>query len=121
MMGLTGIEIDFLYIMELANEMKAVTDDDCQSLVKQLYEEYEVVEPGRAEVERTARTALALERLVERRNIDALAIDFSGGMVPLIGAMPRVGMARLTDKGIGVATAGDPAVSVESLTSRVSS
>ena len=115
MMGQTGIEIDFLYIIELINQMKAVTDDDCEALVKELYEKYEVVEPPREEVELTARMALGLERLVDEKNIDALAIDFSGGMIPLTGAMPCVGMSRLSDKGIAVATEGDLAVSVAGL------
>ena len=115
MMGQTGIEIDYLYIIELVNEMKAVTDRDCQSLVKQLYEDYEIVEPPREELDLTARLALALERLVKTKNIDALAIDFSGRMIPLTGAMPCVGMARLTDQGIAVATEGDLAVSVAGL------
>ena len=115
MMGQTRIEIDFLYIIELVNEMKAVTDHDCQALVKQLYEDYEVVEPPRQEVDLTARLALALERLVKQKDVHALAIDFSGGMIPLIGAMPCVGMARLSDQGIAVATEGDLAVCVAGL------
>ena len=118
MMGQTGIDIDFLYIIELVNLMKAVTDHDCALLVKQLYQDYEVVEPPRAEVELTARMALALERLIQQKNIDALAIDFSAGLIPLTGAMPCVGMARLTDQGIAVSTEGDLAVSVAGLITR---
>jgi L-arabinose isomerase len=117
MMGQTGIDIDYLYIIELVNEMKAATDRDCQALVKELYENYEVVEPPRKELELTARLALALERIVRKKNIDALAIDFSGGMIPLVGAMPCVGMARLSDQGIAVATEGDLAVAVAGLIS----
>ena len=118
MMGQTGIEIDFLYIIELVKEMERVSDGDCDKLVEELYDRCDVIEPPRAEVELSARVALAMERLIDAKNIDALAIDFSGGMMPLTGAMPCVGMARLIDKGIVVSSEGDLAVSVGGLLMR---
>ena len=118
MMGQTGIEIDFLYIIQLVREMERVSDDDCEELARQLFNDCEVVEPPREEVELSARLALALERLVAEKEIDALAIDFSGGMIPLSGAMPCVGMSRLIDKGVVVSSEGDLAVSVGGLLMR---
>ncbi|MBI4530223.1 MAG: hypothetical protein HY709_01775 [Candidatus Latescibacteria bacterium] len=115
MIGQTGIEIDYLYILELVKEMEAVKDSDCKRLVDELYERYEVVEPPKEEIDLTARQALALERLVEKNNIHALAIDFSARLIPLTGAMPCVGMARLIDSGIVVASEGDLSVSVAGL------
>ena len=115
MIGQTGIEIDYLYIIELVREMERVTEKDSAALVEQLYEDCEVVEPPREEIEHSARLALALERLIAEKRIDALAIDFSGGLMPLTGAMPCVGMARLIDQGVVVASEGDLAVCVGGL------
>ena len=118
MMGQTGIEIDFLYIIELAQEMERVSDGDCDKLVEELYDRCDVIEPPRSEVELSARVALAMERLVDAKGIDALAIDFSGGMMSLTGAMPCVGMARLIDQGVVVSSEGDLAVGVGGLLMR---
>ncbi len=115
MMGQTGIRIDYLYIVDLINEMKAVSDKDNRALVEELYEKYEVVEPSREEVEQAARQALALERLVKKHKVDALAVDFSAGLIPHTGTMPCVGMARLIDQGIVVTTEGDLSVAVAGL------
>jgi L-fucose isomerase-like protein len=115
MMGQTGIELRYLYIYDLVEGMKAVSDEEATSLTEQLYRQCEVVEPPREEVHLAARQAIALERLVERSGIDALAIDMFPGLTPICGMIPCVGMARLIDRGIVVATEGDLSVSVAGL------
>ncbi len=115
MMGQTGVEIGFLYIAELLDRMKAVRPEEAERLAAELYERYEVVEPTREEVTLAARQAIALERLVEEKGLDALAIDMFPGLTPLCGMLPCVGMARLIDRGIVVATEGDLSVSVAGL------
>ena len=107
LIGHTGIEIEYLYIIELVEEMKKVADRECETLAEQLYSDYEVVEPSREEVVAAARQAIALERLVKQKNLDAVSVDFSDRLIPLTGTMPCVGMARLIDKGIVVSTEGD--------------
>lgn len=115
MMGQVGIRINYLYIVDLIKEMDSISDSNNQALVKELYEKYEVVEPSKKEIEQAARQALALERLVRKHTVDALAIDFAAGMIPNTGALPCVGMARLIDQGIVVATEGDLSVAVAGL------
>jgi len=44
-----------------------------------------------------------------------LAIDMFPGLTPICGMIPCVGMARLIDKGIVVATEGDLSVAVAGL------
>lgn len=115
LIGQTGVRIDYLYVIDLVKQMEAVSDRDNETLVKELYARYEVVEPPREEVAQSARVALGLERLVSKRGVDALAIDFSAGMVPHIGAFPCVGMSRLSDQGIVVTSEGDAGVAVSGL------
>jgi L-arabinose isomerase len=115
MMGQTGIELCFLYIHDLLEGMRSVSDDESESLTQELYRRCEIVEPPREEVLLAARQAIALERLVEKNGVDALAIDLFPGLVPICGMIPCVGMARLIDRGIVVATEGDLSVSVAGL------
>ena len=115
MMGQTGIRINYLYIIDLIEAMEAVSDGDNEALVEELYEKYEVVEPSREEVQQAARQALALERLAEKHKVDALAVDFSAGMMTHAGTMPCVAMARLIDQGTVVTGEGDLSVAVAGL------
>lgn len=115
MMGQTGIKIVFLYINELLEGMKKVKDSETDNLIKELYKICDVVEPTEEEIALAARQAVALERLVQKREVDALAIDMFPGLTPICGMIPCVGMARLIDKGIVVATEGDLSVSVAGL------
>ena len=115
LMSHTGIEIEYLYIIDLVSEMKKVTNTEAEKLTTQLYADYDVVEPSREEVVAAARQAIALERMVEQNNLDAISVDFSGRLIPLTGAMPCVGMARLIDQGIVVSTEGDIQAAVAGL------
>jgi L-arabinose isomerase len=115
MMGQTGVKLCYLYINELLVKMKEVSEGDVELLTEELYKQCEVVEPPREEVALAARQAIALERLVKEKNLDALAIDMFPGLTPICGMLPCVGMARLIDGGIVVATEGDLSVSVSGL------
>jgi L-arabinose isomerase len=115
MMGQTGVKLCFLYIQDLIEGMKKVEESEVKGLVDELYKTCEVVEPPREEVELAARQAIALERMVMEKGLDALAIDMFPGLTPMCGMIPCVGMARLIDKGVIVATEGDLSVSVAGL------
>jgi L-arabinose isomerase len=95
--------------------MKSVSEVETSALTEELYRLCDVIEPPHEEVTLAARQAIALERLVENSGIDALAIDMFPGLTPICGMIPCVGMARLIDKGIVVATEGDLSVSVAGL------
>jgi len=115
MMGQTGIRLCYLYINELLEKMEKVTDKEAENFTEELYKNYDVVEPPREEVSLAARQAIALERLVEEKRLDALAIDTGPGLIPMCGMIPCVGMARLIDRGIVVTTEGDLSVAVAGL------
>ncbi len=115
MMGQTGIKLRFLYINDLLEKMREVSDCDAERLTGELFVQCEIIEPTKEEVALSARQALALERLVAEKGIDALAIDMFPGLTPICGMIPCVGMARLIDKGVVVAAEGDLSVSVAGL------
>jgi len=115
LIGQTGIELSYLYIHELVERMKAVGEAEAEALTDELFFTCEVVEPPRAEVLLAARLALALERLVGEHRLDALAIDVVPGLTPACGMLPCVGMARLIDAGVVVASEGDLSVAVAGL------
>jgi len=115
MIGQTGIEIDYLGIIDLVKETEAVEDADTEALVTELYDAYEVVEPSREEMVQAARQAIALERLVEKHSIDALAIEFGASLMTHTGTLPCLGMARLADNGTVVTSEGDLATAVAGL------
>ncbi|GAF80019.1 unnamed protein product, partial [marine sediment metagenome] len=115
MIAQTGVGIIYLYIQQLLDAMKEVSDKDTAALTEELYDKYEVIEPPKEEVILAARQAIALERVVRENNLDALAIDTGPGMIPYTGMIPCVGMARLIDQGIVVAGEGDLSVSVSGI------
>lgn len=115
LMAHTGIEIEYVYIIDIVNEMQKAGDAEVEKLTEQLYADYDVVEPSREEVTAAARQSIALERMMEQHRLDSVSVDFSGRMIPLTGAMPCVGMARLIDQGIVVSTEGDIQAAVAGL------
>lgn len=115
MMAQTGIKIIYLYIEDLIGAMNKVSDADTEALVRGLHQKYEVIEPSEEEVRLAAKQAIALERLVKERGIDALAIDTGPGLIPYTGMIPCVGMARLIDQGVVVTTEGDLSAAVSGL------
>jgi L-arabinose isomerase len=115
MIGQTGIRIEYLYAEDLVGLMGKVPQEDTRRLTDELYALCDVIEPSRDEVELAARQALALERLVREEAVDALAIDMFPGLTRMSGMLPAVGMARLIDQGVVVASEGDLGVSVAGL------
>jgi L-arabinose isomerase len=115
MMGQTGIRLCYLYIYELLKKMEEVNQKEAEALTEELYKTCDVIEPPREEVFLAAKQAIALERLVEEKRVDALAIDTGPGLIPITGMIPCVGMARLIDRGVVVTTEGDLSVAVAGL------
>jgi len=115
MMSQTKIRIDYLYIQDLIAGMKRVSDPDVDALTRELHEKYEVIEPSEEEVRLAARQAIALERLVKERQLDAVGVDTGPGLIPYTGMIPCVGMARLIDQGVVVTTEGDLSAAVSGL------
>ena len=115
MIGQTGIRIEYLYVEDLVECMRRVSDEDARQLTDDLYAACDVIEPSRDEVVLAARQALALERLVRDKGVDALAIDMFPGLTRMCGMVPALGMARLIDQGTVVASEGDLGVSVAGL------
>ena len=115
MMSQTGVEIIYLYTQNLLDAMNKVPEEDTEILLKELYHKYDIVEPPEEEVRLAAREALALEQVVKDNKLDALAIDMFPELTPRTGMLPCLGMARLIDQGIVVATEGDLSVSVSGI------
>ena len=115
MIGQTGIRIDYLYIIDVLGEMEKVSKNDLDALVKELYSKYDVVEPPKEEVQQSALVFLGMERLLEKKGVDSLAIDYTSGMIPHLGALPCLAMSLLSDKGYVVASEGDIGVGVSGL------
>ena len=111
----TGVEIDYLYIIELVELMKMLPETDVLRFKRELTDKCDIIEPSDEEVTGSCRLALALQTLVDQKNTDAVAVDFSTGMMPLTGVMPCVGMASLIDKGVIVTSEGDISVAVAGL------
>ncbi len=65
----------------------------------------EIIEPTREDIEKAARVSVALERLVEQDQADALAIGTC--MDWLSRGFPCLGFTRLRDRGIPAACEGD--------------
>ncbi len=115
MMAQTGVRIGFLSTAELVDEMEHVPHKAADEVYCQITEQYEVVEPSEAEVRLACRQAIALENMMRRHDVDALAIDTGPEITPRTGMLPALGMALLIDKGWVVATEGDLSVSVGGL------
>ena len=111
----TGIWTGFLSTSELVDEMETICADATDELYKDVTEKYEVVEPTEEEVRRACQQSIALENIVRRHNVDALAIDTGPEITPRTGSLPALAMALLIDKGFVVATEGDLSVSVGAL------
>jgi len=115
MMAQTGVEIGFLTTLQLMDEMDAVPESETDALYKEMTSLCDVIEPTEDEVRLSCRLSIGLERLVEKFNVDALAIEFAPEIMERTGMLPALGMARLIDKGLVVATEGDLSVSVGGL------
>lgn len=65
----------------------------------------EIIEPTKEDIEKAARVSVALDRLIEQEQADALAIGTCMGW--LDRGFPCLGFARLRDRGIPAACEGD--------------
>ena len=115
MVAQTGVWIGFLSTAELVDEMATVSDAATNELYGEITTTCDVIEPTEEEVRLACKQAIALESMVRRHKIDALAIDTGPEITPRTGSLPALGMALLIDKGFVVATEGDLSVSVGGL------
>ena len=65
----------------------------------------EILEPTKEDIEKAARVSVALDRLMEEQQADALAIGTCMGWLPK--GFPCLGFTRLRDRGIPAACEGD--------------
>ncbi|MHC4176996.1 MAG: hypothetical protein ACYSWU_05795 [Planctomycetota bacterium] len=64
-----------------------------------------ILEPTKEDIEKAARVSVALDRLIEKTQADALAIGTCMGWLPR--GFPCLGFARLRDRGVPAACEGD--------------
>ncbi|MDR1340770.1 MAG: L-fucose/L-arabinose isomerase family protein [Prevotellaceae bacterium] len=102
-----GTHIELLEMCELKAYRDAVTDEDLAAKLQEFSEQFDVSPQCEAgELERAARTAVALDRLVEVRKLGALAYyyeGYSGNEYENIVTSLIAGNTLLTGKGIPVA------------------
>ncbi len=65
----------------------------------------EILEPAKEDIEKAARVSVALDRLVEQEQANALAIGTCMGWLPC--GFPCLGFTRLRDRGVPAACEGD--------------
>jgi len=115
MMSQTGIAISFAYIHELEDEIKRVSETEEQALSRDLLKKYKLCEPSMDEFRLAVRLAIALERLVAKYHLDAVAMDAFPELAYRIHQLPNIGMDRLLDQGVVVACEGDLSAAVGGL------
>ncbi|MEX0642720.1 MAG: hypothetical protein WD468_08475 [Pirellulales bacterium] len=107
MMSCSGVQISFAYIHELEDEMRQVSASDEESLLNDVRRNYALKEPSLDELRIAVRQAIALERVVARHQLDAVAVDAFPELVYRTHQIPNLGMCRLIDQNIVVACEGD--------------
>jgi hypothetical protein len=86
-------------VMESYNSVeKAAAEAETQRWIKQAEK---VVEPSRDEIFRSARLALAFEKLLADEQATVIAVDCYGSMYRKLPAFPCVGNVRLNNMGLG--------------------
>ncbi len=102
-----GTHIELLEMCELKKYRDEVTDVEVQSKIKEFNEAFDVApECEAAEIERAARTSLALDKLVKNRNLGSMAYYYegeSGNEYENIVTSVIAGNTLLTGKNIPVA------------------
>jgi len=74
-----GTHIELLEMCELKKYREAVTDAEVQAKIQEFHAAFDVSpECEAAEIERTARTSLALDKLVKVRNLGSMAYYYEG-------------------------------------------
>lgn len=107
MMSKSGVQISFAYIHELEDEMKNVTDAEENALLQQVKGKYSLREPSIEELRLTLRQSIALERVVAKHQLDAVAVDAFPELVYRTSQVPNIGMDFLIDRNIVVSCEGD--------------
>ena len=99
-----GTHIDLLEMDELAGLRRDVSEADVERKIAEFRECFDVVpECSRSELERAAKTSVALDRLVERHGLGSMAYYYEGaGENEDIATSVIAGNTLLTGKGIPV-------------------
>jgi hypothetical protein len=100
-----GVEIKRITLDRVEKTYAAISEAEARREAELWYEGAErVVEPTKEEVYRSARLALAFEKLVEEEQATALTIDCYGTMwdkTIKLPAYPCLGFSRLNSRGLG--------------------
>ena len=74
-----GTHIEPVEMCELSRHREEATEDEVKMKIKEFHEAFDVVdECEQAEIERAARTSVALDKLVENNNLGSLAYYYEG-------------------------------------------
>jgi L-arabinose isomerase len=100
-----GNHFQLLEICEVYELRKAVTDDEVATKVAELNEKFEVsAECEQAEIERAAKTSVALDKLIDKHNLGSMAYYYEGaGEYENIVTSVIAGNTLLTGRNIPVA------------------
>lgn len=107
MMGQTGVSISFAYIHEVEDELAKVSDKEEEALLRDVLNKYTLKEPSMDELRLAVRLAIALERVVAKHDLDAVAVDAFPEFAYRVHQLPHIGADRLMDQGVVVACEGD--------------
>ncbi len=106
-----GWEVDAYPVNDIVEYVNAVPAGDCEALVEEYYDKYQIMPEGRDEkefrqhVEVQAQIELGFERFLEEHNYQAIVTHFDdlGGLKQL----PGLAIQRLMEKGYGFGAEGD--------------
>ena len=115
MMAQTGVRIFYCYTQEVVEAMEKIQNSEVDNLIKELLSKYKLIEPPMEELRIAVKQALALEKVVEKNELDAVAIDPFPEFVMRTGMLPALGTTILRDKGVVVSDEGDLTVAVGGL------
>ncbi len=106
-----GWEIDSYNVTDIAEYVKAVSQEEINALVDEYYSTYEIILDGRDEdefrkhVEVQAAIEIGFERFLKEKNYHAIVTNFE--MLSGLDQLPGLAIQRLMEKGYGFGGEGD--------------
>jgi len=100
-----GNHFELLEMCELFEFRQAVTDEEVAAKIEEFKEKFDVAEEcEQTEIERAAKTAVALDKLIEKHNLGSMAYYYEGtGEYENIGTSIIAGNTLLTGRNVPVA------------------